>query len=959
MEIVVRPAQSRRAIGGGWRVHDEGSTAQALYGRERELHLLNDLIGRINDQGAALVVRGEAGIGKSALLAGASRRARAGGLRTLSITGTQSETHLPFAGLHQLLRPILSEVADLPDLPDPQRNALLAAFGMRTSPAPPDLFLVALAALELLASVASRAPLLVVVDDAHWLDRSSRDVLTFVARRLEADPIVLLIALRDEFESVFADAALPHYHVEGLDEASAGALLDAHAPGLAPVVRERILTEAMGNPLALVELPAALEAHLDGSTGSSPLSSVPSALPLTSRLERTFAARVSELPDAVRTLMLVAAAADNGGNPATVLSEILAAGALIYGAELTSDVLEPAVNVRLVALNDQRLQFRHPLVRSAIYQAASAAQRRAAHAALATVLAGQLDRSIWHLAASRDGLDETVAVELEAAADRARGRGDLAVAAAALERAAQLTSAVGRRGDRVLRAAEAAFELGRRDVGLHLLHAVEPHALSSRERTRLAWLTENYEERSAWSGAASVTSFIAIADQARLDGDVGLALSALLTIALRCWWSNPDEHLRQAVVEAAMRMPVPGLDPALLTILALAAPIEQGASILERLTRLPAEGSEDPATTLLLCSAASAVGDYHVAARWLVMAVAGLRARGQLGLLAQALVTQAWAAFYLGNWTVAVPAAEEAAQLAEETGQVRWAAAAQLAAGALAACRCEVRLAEALASGAERVFLPMAANPMLAMVQVVRGLAALGDGRYAAAYDELHRIFDPTDNAYHPLVRCWTIGDLAEAATHSGHQDEARVLLDELERLAAKTQSPLLLASLTCARPLLAADATTAEALFQAGLSAPLTEWPLHRARLLLAYGAWLRRQRRVVEARTHLRAAMEALDALGAIPWGDVARKELRAAGETRRPRTPAPRDVLSPQELQIAQLAAEGLSNRAIGQQLYLSHRTVGWHLYRIFPKLGITARSELHAALHDAVTIPPNDP
>ena len=940
-------------------MNDEGSTAQALYGRERELRLLEDLIGRINERGAALVVRGEAGIGKSALLAEASMRARARGLRTLTIAGTQSETHLPFAGLHQLLRPILSEVTDLPD---PQRDALLAVFGMRTSPAPPDLFLVALAALELLASVASRAPLLVVVDDAHWLDRSSRDVLTFVARRLEADPIVLLIALRDEFESVFADAALPHYHVEGLDEASAGALLDAHAPGLAPVVRERILTEAMGNPLALVELPAALDAHLDSSTGSAPLSSVPlvpSALPLTTRLERTFATRMSELPDTMRTLLLVAAAANNGGNPATVLSEILAAGALLNGAELTSDVLEPAVNARLVALDDQHLQFRHPLVRSAIYQAASSAQRRAVHAALATVLAGQPDRSIWHLAASRDGPDEAVAVELEAAADRARRRGDLAVASAALERAAQLTSAAGRRGDRVLRAAEAAFELGRRDVGLRLLHAVEPHALSPRERTRLAWLTENYEERGAWSGAASVTSFIAIADQARLDGDVGLALNALLTIALRCWWSNPDEYLRSAVVAAAERITVPDLDPAVLTILALAAPMEQGARILERLTRLPSEGSDDPATTLLLCSAASAVGDYHLAARWLVVAVAGLRARGQLGLLAQALVTQAWAAFYLGNWTVAVPAAEEAAQLAEETGQVRWAAAAQLAAGALAACRGEVRLAEALAARAERVFLPMAANPMLAMVQVVRGLAALNDGRYAAASDELHRIFDPTDNAYHPLVRCWAIGDLAEAAIHSGHQEEARVLLDELERLAAKTQSPLLLASLTCARPLLAADATTAEALFQAGLSAPLTEWPLHRARLQRAYGAWLRRQRRVADARAHLRAAMAAFDALGAIPWGEVARKELRATGETRRPRTPAPRDMLSPQELQIAQLAAEGLSNRAIGQQLYLSHRTVGWHLYRIFPKLGITARSELHAALHDAVVIPRSNP
>jgi ATP/maltotriose-dependent transcriptional regulator MalT len=238
-------------------------------------------------------------------------------------------------------------------------------------------------------------------------------------------------------------------------------------------------------------------------------------------------------------------------------------------------------------------------------------------------------------------------------------------------------------------------------------------------------------------------------------------------------------------------------------------------------------------------------------------------------------------------------------------------------------------------------------------VQVVKGLAALSDGRYAIAYEHLRRIFDPTDVAYHALVRCWAIGDLAEAAIHSGHQEEARALMDKLEPLAAQTRSPLLLAGVTFARPLLAADETTAETLFQAGLETLVTCWPLHRARLLLAYGAWLRRQRRIGEARAHLRTAMQALDAIGAVPWGEMARKELRATGETSRRRTPIARDQLSPQELQIAQLAAQGLSNRAIGQQLYLSHRTVGSHLYRIFPKLGITARSELRAVLDEAGT------
>jgi DNA-binding CsgD family transcriptional regulator len=927
-----------------------------LIGREREIEALTHLIDHVNERGAALVVRGEAGIGKSSLLAVARVRAQVRGLRTLTITGAQSEAHLPFAGLHQLLRPVLSEATNLPD---PQRYALLAAFGMHASSAPPDLFLVALAALELLAGVASSAPVLVLVDDAHWLDLSSRDVLTFIARRLEADLIVLLIALREEFESLLTDPGLPQLHVERLDEASAGALLDAHAPRLPTLVRARVLEEARGNPLALVELPAALGGQLDDSTLLSSIPQISPMLPLTTRLEQAFAVRMSELPDAVRTLLLVAAAADDGDNSATALSEILAAGALVHGAELAKAALEPAVNVHLVSLDDQRLRFRHPLVRSAILQAASGADRRAAHAALATVLAAQPDRSIWHLAASRDGPDKTVAGELEVTAERARSRGDIAVAGAALVRAAQLTSDSRRRGDYFLRAAEAEFDLGRRDVGLRLLRAVEPLALGPRERTRLSWLSENFGERGAWSGATTVASFIALADQARLEGDVGLALSALRAIALRCWWSNPDEELRRAIVAATERITVSDQDPVLLTILALAAPMEQGAHVLERLGRLPLGVSDDPTTVLLLGSAASAVGDYHLAARWLVIAVARLRARGQLGLLAQALVTQAWAAFYLGNWMVAVPVAEEAARLAEETGQVRWVAAAQLAAGALAAGRGELRLAEALAARAERVFLPMGANPMLALVQVVRGLAAQSDGRYAIAYEHLHRIFDPTDVAYHPLVRCWTIGDLAEAAIHSGHQDEARMLADELEQLETKMQSPLLLAGLSYARPLLAADEMVADRLFQDGLSTHLTQWTLHRTRLQLAYGAWLRRQRRIAEARTHLRAAMEAFDALGAIPWSELARQELRAGGEVSRSRMPVMRDRLSPQELQIAQLAAEGLSNREIGQQLYLSHRTVGWHLYRIFPKLGITVRSELHAALSDAVIIPPSGP
>jgi ATP/maltotriose-dependent transcriptional regulator MalT len=440
-----------------------------------------------------------------------------------------------------------------------------------------------------------------------------------------------------------------------------------------------------------------------------------------------------------------------------------------------------------------------------------------------------------------------------------------------------------------------------------------------------------------------VRSFVDIAHRALLDGNANLALQSLLLISLRCWWSNPDQETRNLVVAAAERIPLPDDAPELINILAMAAPIERGASVIDRISLLSPDKFDDPGTALLIGIAATGVGAFDLSAGYLATAVAGLRAQGRLNLLAQALVFQAWAGIFLGTWTVALPAAEEAGRLAQETAQPRWAAAAQLAQAMVEAQRGEQDVAGALAAEAECVLLPMGANPMLALVQLGRGLAALGAGRHAEAYEQLRRIFDPADLAHHPYVRFWAVGDLAEAAVHSGHQVKARQVLEELEPLAAQTMAPILQVGLSFARPLLAED-DAAEPLFQAGLEADLTRWPFLRARLLLAYGAWLRRRRRVAESRAPLRAAREAFDALGAVPWGDRARQELRASGETSRKRNPGTWDQLSPQELQIAQMAAEGLSNREIGQRLYLSHRTVGSHLYRIFPKLGITSRSEL---------------
>jgi ATP/maltotriose-dependent transcriptional regulator MalT len=337
---------------------------------------------------------------------------------------------------------------------------------------------------------------------------------------------------------------------------------------------------------------------------------------------------------------------------------------------------------------------------------------------------------------------------------------------------------------------------------------------------------------------------------------------------------------------------------------------------------------------------------------FLTSAVDGLRAQGRLGLLAQALVFQSWAAFHLARETLAVSAADEAARLARETGQSRWALAADLVKAALAGERGDFDTADALADRAEAELLPVGAHAMLSLVQFARGRGAVAHQLYSDGFDNLKRILDPRDVAYHPFVGAWALSDLVEAAAFSDNVDHARRYLRQLESLATQTPGPFLLATLSYARPLLASN-DNAEELYRAALGTGLSNWPCYRGRLLLNYGRWLRRQRRVAESRAPLRAARENFDALAFGGLAEAARQELRASGETSVRRTPDARDRLTPQELQIAQLAASGLSNREIGQRLYLSPRTVGSHLYRMFPKLGISSRSELAGVLPTAAS------
>lgn len=894
-----------------------------LIGRGPETARLEALVDGVRERGDALLVRGAPGIGKSALLEAATAHAEARGMAVSSTSGVQSETHLPFAGLHQLVHPLLAAAEELPVR---QREALLGAFGM-VDVASPEPFLIALAVLNLFGEAAARRPLLVVVDDVQWLDRPTTEVLGFVARRVRSEPIVLLLAVRDGHPTSLDDSDLAELRLGGLTPHDAEALLDARAPALPVGMRWRVLAEAAGNPLALVELPRALSA---ASTGSLEF------LPLTTRLERAFAARLSLLPAETRLLLLAAAA--NDGPDLTVA---LKAAAVLTGAPTGARALTPAVEAGLITSDGDGVHFRHPLVRSAVYQKATAADRLAVHAALAEAHAGDADLRTWHRAAAIAHQDDSVAADLERLAARARRRGAITVAVSALRRAAEVSEDRGDRVERLLRAAELSFELGRRDQIAELVALAEPELVGERQRARLTWLKEVLEENRD-EGPARIVRLIAAAESA---ADPVLALNFLRAAALRCWWTDSGWDLRQRVVTSAERLATGPCDPELLQILATVSPVESGGVVMERLASLRGQSFDAPVARILGV-AGSAVGAYDLAVPFLNAAIADLRAQGRLGLLAQALASQMWSLLFCGDVSGALLAGEEAERLARETGQARWQSAACAAQAMIAGLLGEEARGMALAAEGERALGARANSSNVALLEHSRGVIALCAGRHEDAYGHLRRLFDPADVAFHPVTRLWAIADLVEAAPPA-RRAELRPLLAEAEEIGERTPVPLLHQGLRHARALLAADAD-AERLYLDALNADQSSLPIGRARLLLAHGVWLRRQRRIQEARVPLRTARDAFDALGLLVWGEKARQELRAAGEASDLRVSSGVDRLTPQELHIARLAAAGLSNREIGQQLYLSHRTVSTHLYRLFRKLGITARGQLRDAL-----------
>ncbi|BCB76559.1 LuxR family transcriptional regulator [Phytohabitans flavus] len=747
----------------------------------------------------------------------------------------------------------------------------------------------------------------------------------------------MVLTARDgeDVDRRLAVAALPEVRLEPLPRTDAAVLLGRVAPELGPALAERVLEHAAGNPLGVVELGEAV-----ARAGGAAL--LPTWLPLSTRLERTFSGLVAELPAQTQELLLVAAL-DDGDD----LDEMLDACRRVLPGEVGPDQIEPAVTSRLVQVDDRfRVRFRHPLLRSALYQAATAAQRRRVHAALAETVAADPERRVWHRAAAASGPDEALARELTETARRAGRRQAASIALAAFERAARLSEDRAARGRRLLAAVEAASEQGDAVTALRLLGEVEERDLTQTDRAWYGMMREVYLA-TGWTGGDRLSAFAEGVETMCRDGDTEMAVESVLAICLRVYWSNADPETAARLLAAAESLDGAADDPRLVAAVAQLAPVTRGAWCLERMLAIRAEDAANPREQYELGMGASALGACSLAASFYTAAAVGLRAQGRLGLLCKVLVSHAMNAAYLGDARTALTLVVEGEQLTRETRESNWAPTAWMVTGFARALRGDVDAARERADAAEAVLLPAGKHPLLALVRQLRGVAALAAGRPEEAFRELYRVFDPADNSYHPYTQFMLVGHLADAAVGCGALAELREVVAALTPVARECRSPALLLGVGYARAMLADEA----AAFETALAADeLVEWSFERARLQHAYGAWLRRQRRAADSRPLLRAAAATFDALGATAWADRSRAELRASGETlRRPVDLA--QSLTPQEIQISRLAAEGLSNKEIAERLFLSPRTISTHLYRIYPKLGIKSRGELARVLAGA--------
>lgn len=896
------------------------SSPRSLVGRDAELKTLADLLATVRAGGSAgLVVRGEPGIGKSALLE--QLIATATGLQVVRAVGVEGEVDLPYAALHQLCRPMADAISGLPQ---PQSDALQVAFGLSAGEAP-DRYIVGLAALSLMSEAAATRPVLCVVDDAQWLDPETTRALAFVARRLGADSVGLVFATREVVEEL---GGVPELHLDGLSAADSRTMLDSILVGhLDGMVRERLLAESHGNPLALIELPRALT-PAEAATGIVRQSRES----LSTRIEDSFRFQLEQLPDETRRLLLLAAA-EPLGDPLLLVDAAAQLGLRVESADSAEEA--GLFQVR------ERCSFRHPLVRSAVYGAATPAERREAHGAIAEAIDPKLDpdRRAWHRAHATPAPDEGVAMELEGTAARAKARGGLAAAGAFLERAAILTPDMRKRAERALAAAEVMYEAGSFDSVENLLHAIDARHLDAVQLARVDALEAEVCLERGEVTTEMILKLLAAAKQ--LDDDDSARVYALDALKYAFWSGQPPTL--EAVAEALSETPAAESSVAGLLTRGWAQMLERGfpagTDLMRQAMILLREkpALEESDLSLLPYTEGITLNSWDIDS-WETLARQRLQLVRDIGALRE--LPEA-----LGNWVVYwvsigdLPKA--ATVLAELEAVIEATGAYQGSLGWFEAWRFDEPEALARIEAAEH------ANPNYAasFYEHSRAVVYNAGGRYEAALAAAQRSCE-----LHPLgTHSWALIDLVEAAARSGDQERARAASDQLKARTRLVSTEWGLGLEARCAALVADNATAAEALYAEAverLGRAGTRPDLARAHLL--YGEWLRREGRRLDAREQLRTAYEMFSDMGIPGFAERARRELAATGETARKRTDETRDELTAQEAQIAQLASEGLTNPEIGAKLFLSPRTIEWHLRRIYPKLGVSSRKELRAVL-----------
>jgi DNA-binding CsgD family transcriptional regulator/energy-coupling factor transporter ATP-binding protein EcfA2 len=919
-----------------------------LVGRSGELERISRFVAESARHGASLLIFGDPGVGKSALLNVAAGICSGSRGQVLTAVGVEHEAEIAFSTLSLLLHPVRASLAEL-ELP--YRQSLSVVLGLADGPVPSRL-LAANAVLGLLRRAADRGPLLMIVDDLQWADRSSAAVLGLVSRRLAGTSIGFLAAARTGESGFFESSGLPELRVGALDGEAAASLVDAAFPSLASPVRSRVLAESAGNPLALLELPESFSVPERAAEKG-----LPDVLPLGRRLQAAFAARLTQLPETARELLLLAAL--DGSGDLLILHDV-------SGAVGGLDVLTPAERAHLIRVEDStgRVTFRHPLVRAAVVGASTSAERRHAHRALAHQLTSQPERRAWHLAASCVQPDEAVSALLESTAASVLRRGDAVGAVAALIRAADLQPSGERRGQLL---AEAAF------VGAGVTGDL-------RQVPRLLADARQADPRHGESLQAAAAASYALLNG---DGDV-LTAHRLLTGAIEGHIQpgsvprdGPDADGgddRSALIDAVHSLlsvcswaeradlwppllsVIDVLGPAIpralhLRVRAQGDPSRLDAATLAEFDRavgaLPEQA--DPARTVQIATAALYIDRVDDCREPLWRVVRDGRAGGAVTSAIRAMMALSVEDFSVGKWDEADALALEGLRLCDAHGYGLLPWVLRLGQALVAAGRGDEDLVRSLTEQMMQWATPRRVGAVQMFARHARGLSALGQGAFEEAYQHLCGIGPPGTLPPYTAYALKIPLDLVEAAVRTGRQDEATAHLQAMRDAGLPALSEHL-ALMTAAAAALCASDDDAPALFEEALNVPTADrWPFDLARVRLAYGERLRRRHAPAAAREHLISALDVFQGLRARPWADRAGAELRTSGQTRQRNDYAPAGVLTPQEREIALLAASGLSNKAIGERLSLSHRTIGTHLYRAFPKLGITSR----AALRDALT------